>query len=54
MIVGGLKAVVHAFLPNIYQTAGSDTVRKLHAILVEKRNASRDTTTETNTVEWTI
>ena len=54
MIVGGVKAVLHGFFPNIFQTAGSDTVRGLHSILVEKRSAKRDAITEMNTVEWMI
>ena len=54
MIVGGIKAVLHGFFPNIFQTAGSDTVRGLHSILVEKRSAKRDAITEMNTVEWMI
>jgi hypothetical protein len=54
MIAGGIKAVLHGFFPNIFQTAGSDTVRRLHAILVEKRSAKRDAITEMNTVEWMI
>jgi Family of unknown function (DUF6356) len=54
MIVGGVKAVLHGFFPNVFQTAGSDTVRNLHAILVEKRSAKRDAITEMNTVEWMI
>ena len=54
MIFGGIKAVLHGFFPNIFQTSGSDTVRGLHAILVEKRSAKRDAITEMNTVEWMI
>ena len=54
MIGGGIKAVLHGLFPNIFQTAGSDTVRQLHAILVEKRTAKRDAITEMNSVEWMI
>ena len=54
MIAGGVKAMLHAIFPNIHQTAGSDTVRQLHAILVEKRGAKRDAIAEMNTVEWMI
>jgi Family of unknown function (DUF6356) len=54
MVVGGVKAMLHAVFPNIHRTAGSDTVRRLHAILVEKRSAKRDAITEMNTVEWMI
>lgn len=54
MIAGGIKAMLHAVFPTMHQTAGSDTVRHLHAILVEKRGAKRDAITEMNTVEWMI
>jgi hypothetical protein len=37
MIGGGLKALVHAIVPNLCKTSGSDTVRHLHAMLVETR-----------------
>ena len=50
MIWGGLKAVAHAFVPSICKTSGSDTVRSLHAKLVEKRAA----TAQMHTVEWMI
>ena len=50
LIVGGLKAMAHAFFPNICKTSGSDTVRRLHAILVEKRAAAA----QMHTVEWMI
>ena len=50
MIWGGMKAVAHAFVPSICKTSGSDTVRSLHAKLVEKRAA----TAQMHTVEWMI
>lgn len=50
MLWGGVKAVVHAVFPNVCKTSGSDTVRRLHAVLVEKRAA----TAQMNTVEWMI
>ncbi len=50
MIVGGIKAVLHGIFPNVFKTSGSDTVRKLHAVLVEKRAA----TAQMHTVEWMI
>ena len=50
MIVGGIKAVLHGFFPNVFQTSGSDTVRRLHAVLVEKRTV----TAQMHTVEWMI
>ena len=50
MIWGGVKAVAHAFVPSICKTSGSDTVRALHAKLVEKRAA----TAQMHSVEWMI
>lgn len=54
MIAGGTRALVHAVLPNLFQTAGSDTVRRLNQIMVEKRGAKRDATVETLSVDWVI
>jgi Family of unknown function (DUF6356) len=50
MIIGGIKAMTHAVFPNLCKTSGSDTVRRLHAKLVEKRAA----TAQMHTVEWMI
>lgn len=36
MIGGGLACLVHAFLPFLFQTAGSDTIRKLNATLCKR------------------
>jgi hypothetical protein len=54
MIIGGLKALVHAVLPTMCETSGSDTVHSLHNIMVEKRGAKRDATMEMLSVEWVI
>lgn len=54
LIAGGLKALAHAVLPNLFETAGSDTVRRLHAIMVEKRGAKRAATGEMLSVDWVI
>ena len=40
MLVGGLGAIVHAFVPALCKTRGSDTVRALHARLA--RDPARD------------
>jgi hypothetical protein len=37
MIVGGLGAVVHAFVPAWCKTSGSSTVARLHRQMVVKR-----------------
>lgn len=50
MIWGGLKAMTHAVFPSICKTSGSDCVRELHRVLVEKRSA----TAQMHTVEWMI
>ena len=33
MLAGGIGAVVHAFVPALCKTSGSDTVKRLHARL---------------------
>jgi hypothetical protein len=54
MIWGGTKALVHALVPAWCVTSGSDTIRRLHTIMVEKRGAKRDATIEMMSVEWII
>lgn len=54
MIVGGLGALVHAVLPAAFQTTGSDTIARLHARMVAKRNAKRAATLQTKTVDYII
>ncbi len=54
MIWGGMKAVLHAFVPAVCKTSASDTIRHLHTIMVEKRGAKRDATVEMLSVEWVI
>ncbi|MBA4048185.1 MAG: hypothetical protein C0476_06545 [Sphingomonas sp.] len=54
MIAGGMGAVIHGFLPFVFQTTGSATVERLHARLVAKRAAKRAATTQMTTVEYII
>ncbi|MBY0303751.1 MAG: hypothetical protein B7Y43_13445 [Sphingomonas sp. 28-62-20] len=54
MIVGGLGAVLHAFLPFVCKTRGSDTINTLHARMVAKRDAKRAATTQMKTVDYII
>ena len=54
MIWGGARCTLHAVLPFVWKTAGSDTVAALHAELVTKRNAARAAQTQMSTVEYVI
>ena len=54
MIWGGLKALVHAVVPAWCVTSGSDTIRRLNTLMVEKRGAKRNATVEMLSVEWII
>lgn len=54
MILGGMGAVIHAFLPFAFKTKGSDTIGKLHTRMVAKRTAKRDATTQMKTVDYII
>jgi Family of unknown function (DUF6356) len=50
MIMGGLCALIHAFIPRFFKTKGSETVLKLHKRLIASRGAHRDA----KTIEWNI
>jgi hypothetical protein len=54
MIRGGLCALVHAVVPGWCVTTGSDTIRRLNAIMVEQRRAKGEAVTQIATVDWVI
>ena len=54
MIAGGIGAVIHGFLPFVFQTTGSATIERLHTRLVAKRAAKRAATTQMKTVDYII
>jgi hypothetical protein len=54
MIWGGMKALLHAFVPALCKTSASDTIKRLHTIMVQKRGAKRNATVEMLSVEWVI
>ena len=54
MIKGGLGALVHAFIPALCKTRGSDTVAELHRQMVQKRGAVAADQTQMKTVEFII
>lgn len=54
MILGGIGAVVHAFIPAFCKTTGSRTIDGLHAEMVAKRGAARAAQTQMKTVEYII
>lgn len=54
LIRGGLGALVHAFIPSLCQTTGSDTIARLYKRLVTQRAAKRAAGIEMATSEWII
>ena len=42
MVAGGLKCLVHAVLPSVFERSASDTVGKLNGELTRRRAASAD------------
>ena len=54
MIAGGLGALVHAVVPALCKTSGSDTVRELHRQMVANRGAVAADQTQMKTVEFII
>jgi hypothetical protein len=54
MVGGGLACMVHALVPALFETRGSDTVAQLHDKLVRKRAARRQAAIEMRTGGWVI
>ena len=54
MLWGGVGAIVHALIPGICKTAGSDSIRKLNTIVVEHREAKRAATGQEQSIEYII
>lgn len=54
MIRGGICALVHAVVPGWCVTTGSDTIKRLNAIMVGQRRAKGEAATMMNTVDWVI
>lgn len=54
MIGGGVACLIHAAVPALFVTRGSDTVARLHDKLVRKRAARRNAAIEMRTGGWVI
>jgi hypothetical protein len=54
MIWGGMKTLVHAVIPGLCITSGSDTVKRLNHIMVEQRRLKGQDVTQMMTVDWVI
>ena len=54
MLWGGLRVLVHAIIPGLCITAGSSTIKKLNARMVEQRAKKRDSIAEMHCCEWII
>ncbi|MGE7207342.1 DUF6356 family protein [Sphingomonas sp. NPDC019816] len=54
MIAGGVGALVHAVVPGLCTTTGSDTVARLHAEMVAKRRRKQAAQSQAKTVEYVI
>ena len=54
MSVGGLGALVHAVVPGLCTTTGSDTIARLHAEMVAKRRKQQAAQTQMKSVEYVI
>ena len=53
MVVGGFACIVHAVVPALCATTGSDTVRRLYKRMVTHRRATCHAQ-EAGALEWTI
>jgi hypothetical protein len=54
MIGGGVACIVHALVPALFKTRGSETIDGLHKTLVRKRGAKRAAGAEMRSAEWVI
>jgi hypothetical protein len=54
MVGGGVACMIHALVPALFETRGSDTVAQLHDKLVRKRAARRNAAIEMRTGGWVI
>jgi hypothetical protein len=54
MIGGGIACLVHALVPALFKTRGSETIARLNQKLVRSRGAKRDATIEMRTGGWVI
>lgn len=54
MVLGGAACMVHALLPALYPTRGSDTIRTLHDQMVRKRAAKRNAYLDARVLDWVI
>lgn len=54
MIAGGIACFIHGILPNVFQTTGSGTVKRLYEMMVAKRAAKREANIEMASIEWVI
>jgi hypothetical protein len=54
MIRGGVCALLHALVPGWFETAASDTIRRLNKIMVEQRAAKGQAAIQLQTVDWVI
>lgn len=54
MIAGGVACVLHAFVPRMFVTTGSGTVKRLYELMVAKRAAKREANIEMRSIEWVI
>ncbi|WP_267434185.1 DUF6356 family protein [Sphingomonas sp. GM_Shp_1] len=54
MMLGGLGAIVHAVVPGLCTTTGSDTVARLYAEMVAKRRKVQAAQAQMKSVEYVI
>ncbi len=54
MLWGGLRLLVHAVIPGMFITAGSNTIKHLNARMLEQREKKRTSLDEMHCCEWII
>ena len=54
MVWGGIGAIVHALIPGLCITAGSDMIKTLNKTIVDQRERKRAATGDAQSIEYII
>ncbi len=54
MLWGGIRVLIHAFVPGFFVRAGSTTIKRLNDLMVTQRSKKSGAVSEVNSIEYII
>ncbi len=54
MLWGGLRVLIHAFIPGFFMRAGSSSIKRLNDLMVTQRSKKSGAVSEMNSIEYII